>query len=265
MNMEIRATPVHELGAFRNADVLQDAAFESRLRSSRDDVWSGLDEYSPSLKVRVAHGIVAGDKFNTSSAAFDLVRTKLMQTLKQNNWTSVAITSPTSQCGKSFVALNLAFSLANLEDTRTVLMDMDLRKPSLAKMLEMNAPPSMETFLRGEAGVSDTLRRCDKNLAIGANDWPSRFSSEILQNSTTANTLQRMALEMGPDVILYDMTSMLSRDDVLAFLPNVDCVLIVAAAEQSTFSEIDVCERQLSERSNVVGVVLNKCRYIPNQ
>ena len=263
MNMEIRATPLQDVGALRSADHLQDQIFESRLRSSRESAWQGLGEFFPSLKTRAAHGIVAGDKFNTASTAFDLVRTKLMQTLKHYSWKSVAITSPNPQCGKSFVALNLAFSLANLEDTRTVLMDMDLRDPSLATMLEMSEPSSMEAFLRGESSVSETLRRCAKNLAIGANSGPSRFSSEILQSAATTKALKSIFQEVNPDVVLYDMTSMLSRDDVLAFLPNVDCVILVAAAEQSTFSEIDVCERQLAERTNVVGVVLNKCQYIP--
>ena len=41
-----------------------------------------------------------------------------------------------------------------------------------------------------------------------------------------------------------------------------DCALIIAAAESTTISEIDRCERDLAGRTNVVGVVLNKARYM---
>lgn len=261
--MELRATSLHDPEALRAADTLNDQAIEARFRSARENAWLGLGEFFPSLKVRAAHGITAGDKFNASSAAFDMARTRLMQVLKDNGWRSVAITSPTPQCGKSFVALNLAFSMANLEDTRTVLMDMDLKDPSLAKMLDMSEASSMEAFLRAEIGASTLLRRCGRNLAIGANSTPSLFSAEILQSAAAAKMLKSIVQEVSPDVVLYDMTSMFARDDVLAFLPNVDCTIIVAAAEQSTFAEVDICERQLAERTNVVGVILNKCRYNP--
>ncbi|RYE52880.1 MAG: hypothetical protein EOP18_10030, partial [Rhizobiaceae bacterium] len=76
MNMEIRATPVQDLAALRSADLLQDQVFESRLRTSQENTWFGLSEFFPSMKVRSAHGIVAGDKFNASSSSFDLLRTK---------------------------------------------------------------------------------------------------------------------------------------------------------------------------------------------
>lgn len=77
--------------------------------------------------------------------------------------------------------------------------------------------------------------------------------------------IEEMRQRMSPHVILFDMPPMLSNDDVLAFLPHVDCAILVAAAEQSTLDEVDVCEQELSERTNVLGVVLNKCRFSPEK
>jgi len=54
---------------------------------------------------------------------------------------------------------------------------------------------------------------------------------------------------------------MLVTDDMMAFAGEVDCVLLVAAAEASTIKEVDTCERELAAQTNVLGVVLNKCRY----
>ena len=41
-----------------------------------------------------------------------------------------------------------------------------------------------------------------------------------------------------------------------------DCALLVAAAGATTLREIDVCERDLAAQTNVLGVILNKCRYM---
>ncbi|MCT7668002.1 CpsD/CapB family tyrosine-protein kinase [Shinella kummerowiae] len=263
MSIGIRPAFLHEALEIRNSDRGREQAPDARSSFTKDNAWPSLKEFRLSPQTRAAHGIVAGNKSDPACAAFDLLRTKLMQTLKQNGWRSVAITSPMPRCGKSLVAVNLALSLAELEDTRTVLLDLDLRNPGLATLLEMDASPSMEFFLRGEYDVADALRLCGKNLAIGANLWPARLASEILQGEAAAKALKTMVQDLSADVVLYDMTSMLTHDDVLAFLPNVDCVILVAAAEQSTFAEIDACERMLAERTNVLGVVLNKCRHGP--
>ena len=261
MNMENRVTPLQEVVELRSADRLQEHGLDTRPQSTRDEFWRRLKEASLPWKTRAAHGILAAEKFFASTAAFDLARTKLMQIMKSNGWRSIAITSPTPQCGKSFVALNLAFSLANLDETRTVLMDMDLKDPDLAEMLEMKDPGSMEAFLKGDVRGEELLRRYEKNLAIGANRQPVRLSAELLQSAAASQALAAMTHEANPDIVIYDMTSLLLGDDVMAFLPNVDCSILVAAAEQSTVAELDACERQLAQITNFAGVILNKCRY----
>ena len=71
-----------------------------------------------------------------------------------------------------------------------------------------------------------------------------------------------MKADLNPDTVIYDLPPMLTCDDVMAFLPNVDCVLLIAGAEISTVDEIDRCEHDLAQQTNVLGVVLNKCRYV---
>jgi protein-tyrosine kinase len=49
---------------------------------------------------------------------------------------------------------------------------------------------------------------------------------------------------------------------MMAFAAKVDCVLIIAVAEQTTTKEVDICEQELARQTNVMGVVLNECRYM---
>lgn len=227
--------------------------------------WEGLPPLVIDHDAAANNRVITLDRLSPAHGAFDMMRTKLLRLLRENNWTSVAITSPTPACGKTCIALNLAFSLANQRDCRTVLVDLDLRRPQIGKTLAIKYPGSIESFLKGDAGLRETFFRYGDNLAIGPNRQAVQFSAELLQSAAAAQSLQEMRQEIKPDVILYDLPPMLSTDDVLAFLPNVDGVVLVAASDQSTVSEVDICEQSLREKTNVLGVVLNKSQYSQEQ
>ena len=77
--------------------------------------------------------------------------------------------------------------------------------------------------------------------------------------------IDALEARLRPDVILFDMSPMLVGDDALAFLDQVDCALMVAAAEETTVAEIEKCGADLAKRTQVLGVVLNKCRYMEDE
>lgn len=257
--MEPYPMPLQAAAQFR-AEHAANQTIELRGKLERESVWAGLPEIRLQSDLIEANRLVTVNRLDPAYAAFDLVRTKVLQILREKDWTSVAITSPGDECGKSLVAANLAFSLAHQQDCRTLLVDLDLKEPAIARLLGIKDPPVLHAFLRGELPVGDVFRRHGENLALAANRRSVTYSSELLQSIDAGKALKAMRQTLAPDVILYDMPSMLSSDDVVAFLPNVDCAILVVAAEQTTFEELDVCERELSERTNLLGVVVNCCR-----
>ncbi|WP_209857368.1 CpsD/CapB family tyrosine-protein kinase [Rhizobium herbae] len=257
---QIRASLQDSL-RLQSSDQLAEQAMQACTRLGFEIAWGNLPPLDLAPDKIIENRIVTIDRSDPAHVPFDMMRTRVLQSLRQNNWTSIAITSPTASCGKSLVALNLAFSLAHQQDCRTLLVDLNLKQPRIGEMLGVNAPASMQDFLKGDAPIHDVFLRYGDNLAVGTNHQPVQFSAELLQSLETARVLEDLRLRMGPDVILFDMPPMLSHDDVTAFLPNVDCAILVAAAEHSTFEDVDNCERYLSERTNMLGVVLNKCRY----
>jgi Mrp family chromosome partitioning ATPase len=230
-----------------------------------DAAWVALPQFSANLKLLRKNKIVTPDRTHAASAQFDMLRTTALQKMRENHWTTVGVTSPSAGCGKTSVILNLALSLANNKDCRTVLLDFDLRRPQLAKLLGIKSPPSIEAVLNGSVEPCDALVRYGDNLAIGVNGAPTRFSAELLQSASAARALENLRRRLQPNVILIDLPPMLATDDVIATLPNVDAALLVVAAEASSLREVDLCERILAERSKVLGVVLNKCRFLPDQ
>lgn len=223
--------------------------------------WARLERYNASPE-RLERGHVATLKGGPDAAPFDVMRTKLIQTMRTNNWRRLAITSPSAGCGKSTVALNLAFSLARQTDIRTILAELDLRRPSLAKTLGVTPARNFSDVLDGRADFADQALRFGDNLALALNASVSRNPAELLHGSGVADRLTAIETTYAPDLTIFDMPPMLINDDMMAFAGKVDCVLLIAGAEKTTVKEIDTCERELASQTNVMGVVLNKCRYM---
>ncbi len=227
--------------------------------------WPQLKPYKPDWTALRDSRIVTGSRFEPANAAFDVLRTKVLRLLRENGWKSIAVTSPTAACGKSVIATNLAFSLARVVDRRIALLDLDLRRPSLAQYLQILRPPSMEKFLNGTASLEETFLSWENSLAIGVNGSAVADPTGLLQNPSTQDAISKVHEALQPDVTVYDMPPLFDNGDVLAFAPNVDCVLLVAGAGSSKVSEIEASERELARVTNVLGIVLNKCEYMPNR
>ena len=106
--------------------------------------WGALDEFTLDVAHLTRTRGVSYQKNDPAHVVFDVLRTRLLKVCKDNSWSRIAITSPTRGCGKTFVAANLAFSLARQAECRTVLIDMDLRLPELASTLGPTTPHSIE-------------------------------------------------------------------------------------------------------------------------
>ena len=222
--------------------------------------WQDLAEVVLDPKRLERNRIVAMHPGQTA-ASFDLMRTNMIRTLRTNGWTRVAITSPTPGCGKSTIALNLAFSLARMSDTRVLLIELDLRHPSLLSLMALEPGQDFGGMLAKGTLDLRQIRRCGPNLAFAASSQPIASPAELLSATRTADLIDEIETRLRPDVILFDMSPMLVNDDAISFLDQVDCALMVAAADETTITEVDRCGKDLAKRTQVLGVVLNKCRY----
>lgn len=226
--------------------------------------WRALPEFRPDPRLMERNHIVgffSGREGGKEAGAVDMMRTRILQEMRKHGWRRLAITSPNPACGKSTVCLNLAFSLGRQPNQRTLAIDLDMRRPGMAKLLGLRLASSFSRVLEGQGAPAESLVRYGENLALGLNAGPARNPAELLQGPETAAALARLDADYAPTIVLCDMPPMLSSDDVLAFAPHVDCVLLLAAAEATSIDELDICERELSAHANVLGVVLNKCRY----
>lgn len=225
------------------------------------EAWNTLMEFRPNDRVLERSRVVTRSG-NAASAPFDSLRTRLLYLMRDKGWRRLAVTSPGPACGKTTVSLNLALSLSRLADVRTVLIDADLRRPALGRTLGVSAGHQISDVLAGKADPARHLLRIGDGLAIGTNRSAVPNSAELLQSPKAVEALELIEDTYQPSLIIIDLPPLLVSDDAMAALDLVDCVVMVAAAEATTMAEVDRCEQELASRSNVAGVVLNKCRYL---
>ncbi len=226
--------------------------------SPEDQLWASLKEIRLRQPLVADRRIVTHDKSDPAHIAFDVLRTRMIKAFRDNGWSRVAITSPRKGCGKTLVSANLALSFARQPDVRTLLLDMDLKSPELTRTFAPEGAQPISWFFSGRSPIESALVRYGDNLAIGLNGERVRDSAELIHDEKTGKVLSSMMTRLKPDVTICDLPPMLVSDDAMAFLPYVDCIILVAAAGQTTAKEIEDCERMFAGHTNFLGVVLNK-------
>ncbi len=157
---------------------------------------------------------------------FRQLRTMLAYLGINNHKKKLLITSSVSAEGKSFVAVNLGVSLA-LTNKKVVLVDLDLRRPALAAMLNVKVPDGVEQYLNGDKEIEDVIKRTDinKNLfVIPCHSIPPNPSELLL--SGKAEELFTY-LEHAFDYIIIDTSPISPVTDAFILSPLCDATLYV--------------------------------------
>ena len=223
------------------------------LRPSSSDPWDALREVRPLLPMTGA-----GD--DDVERAFDQLRTRLLKHLRAHALRRIAVAAPTAGCGATFAAVSLARSFAAVPGLRTVTMDMNLHRPSLARALRISGPDDMRRFLSGQTRVTDHFLRLSDNFAAGLARDSDVPAAGLLNSDACALAVSSVIDQLQPDVLVCDLPPVLERDDLSALLPQVDGVVLVADATRTRPDHISECERLLAGQTQVLGVVLNLAR-----
>ncbi|WP_293572983.1 CpsD/CapB family tyrosine-protein kinase [Phaeobacter sp.] len=239
---------------------MQDEA--EQLPAPLPPLWDRIPTVSLDMRAHQASRSPLVNFFRRSptARAFDLLRTRLLHSLKAHGWKRVAIASPTAGCGATFTAVNLALSMARVPGTRTVLMDLNFRRPGVGTALRLSPTGDMRDFLAGEISADAHLLRPADSLAVGLTSGPDRNAAEILHDVRCAQVMEDLLPSTEADVVLIDLPPLLEQDDAVAFLPQVDGILLVADGTRTTAAHLVTCEKMLQGETQLLGVTLNRAR-----
>lgn len=175
------------------------------------------------------------------------------------NLTSLVVTSTFQNEGKSMVAANLATAIA-MDERRVILVDANLRAPSVHKSFDVEQTPGLSEVLYGKVPLEEALRPTTVEwLRIMTSGELPLNPSGVLASSEMLALHEK--LKSLADIVIYDTVSSYALADAHALAAIVGSVLIVTQLGVARKDDMREAITSLAmTKARVLGVVLNKDR-----
>jgi protein-tyrosine kinase len=204
-----------------------------------------------------ARRIIAWNKGDPRTLAFDLLRTRILRKMQDQGWRTLAVIPATLGCGATTVAINLAWSIAQQTFPEVTLVDFDLRNPSIAEFLGIRPQADLSDYLQGRGALCSCIAETGNlRLSVLPTLRSHENSSELLSTSEAESLISGVKTKMVPSVAIFDLPPLLKTDDALVIIPQVDCVLLVLGENLTTKDEARAALGLLSG-THLVATVLN--------
>ena len=216
---------------------------------------------SPDTQIMEENRIVSEIDDRAAIAAYSVLRTRVLHRMRSNGWCTLLVTSPGPGEGKSLTALNLAVSLSRDVNQSVMLVDLDLQRYSVAKYFgfDSDVKAGIGEYLQGTADIPEIIYAPSnlERITVIPNREAIENSSDLLSSPRMKELLAWLRQQSDRTIIIFDMPPVLSCDDVLAFCPDVDSVLLVATVGLTDRVALDKTMGLLAD-TNLLGIVLNK-------
>ena len=205
--------------------------------------------------------IMGPDISFAASEAYKLLRTKLQFSFSdENNCRVIGLSSALSGEGKSLTSVNLAFALSQLKK-RVILIDCDMRRPTLAEKLGILKQPGLSSYLTRQCSLDELIQQCgikDNETAfhvITAGQNPPN-PIELLSSERMKNLLESMREEY--DYVILDLPPVGEVSDAMAVAKQTDGILLIV---RQNFCERGVLREAVQQfefvNAKILGVVFN--------
>lgn len=201
--------------------------------------------------------LIAGEDYNSIADRYKMLRMQVLRRLSQSGARTLGICSPNSGAGKSLTAANLAISTA-LDPNHTVLLvDFDLRRPTLHKYFDLNDGPSLADYFEGDADLEDCLVSPGiGRLTVLPTGRPVRNSSEVLASKRTSELIRELGSRYPDRIVIFDLSPLLIGDDALVAMENIQAALLVVREGLTKAGEVQACLSMFDDH-RLLGTVLN--------
>lgn len=221
-------------------------------------------EYTQTRTIKVSNDflreqrIVSGFEPGLVTDAYKILRTQVLQKMRENSWNALAVTSPGEDEGKTLTAINLALSLAMEVDQTVLLVDADLRHPTVHQHFGLRVGPGLSDYLTSDTPLEEILVHPGiGRFVLLPGGKPLQNSAEMLRSPKMIELVQELKNRYPSRIVLFDLPPVLSAADALAFSPYVDAALLVVE-EAKTENEDIVHAARLLDSTHLIGTVLNK-------
>lgn len=196
-----------------------------------------------------------------ASEAYKLLRTKLQFSFADEGGSRViGVSSALAGEGKSLTSVNLAYTLSQL-DKRVLLVDCDMRKPSLNAKLPIKKVPGISSALSGQLSWRDLLQPCglpgeEEAFAVIAAGRNPPNPVELLSSAKMAKILKQMREVF--DYIVLDLPPVAEVSDAMAVAKETDGMLLVVRQDYCDYLALGGAVREFEfVNAKILGVVYN--------
>ncbi len=203
--------------------------------------------------------LVSADATDSRSRPFNLLRSQLIKILAQDGGRLIGITSVAPRAGKSFVISNLAMSIGQLSNKRVFLVDLDLRRGSIADLFGIEAKPGIADYLSGQpVALRDIGRQIGESNVVVYPALPQHQSSVELLVGERFDALIDSARALPQDsIVLFDLPPVFANDDAILVANKLDGMLIVVEQGVTTKKQLQSAI-QLLQPTPILGTVFNR-------
>ncbi len=214
--------------------------------------------FKPDSTVLKNNRVVTGFKPGGWVESYKMLRTRTLQMMENNGWSTLAVTSPSSNSGNSLTCVNLAISIAMELDRTVLLVDANFNNPSVNGLLDIEAEQGLGDYLLNDKPITDLLINpgIERMVVLPAGQ-PVLNSTEILRSPKMIQLVDELKTRYPSRIIIFDMPPLLSQADALSFSPYVDSVLLVID-EGHTKTEDMTYAATLLKDVNLLGTVFNR-------
>lgn len=201
--------------------------------------------------------VVLDDPRSFGAEAFRVLRNNLHYANPDVPLRRILVTSPGPGEGKSTTAANLAIAMAQAERA-TLLVEGDLRRPSVHALLRQPSSPGLSSYLVGDALLEAVLlKSAVANLWLTVSGPIPPNPAELLASRRMHEFLETVAERF--DVVILDSPPVLATSDACALAPHVDGVLLVIHSGVTPEVALRRArERIEAVRGRLIGAVLNR-------
>ncbi|MFV0438610.1 MAG: polysaccharide biosynthesis tyrosine autokinase [Desulfopila sp.] len=173
---------------------------------------------------------------------------------------TIMVTSSAPEEGKSFVSVNLAAAIAKGLDQFALLVDCDLRRPSLADLLGMGGEnrQGLTEYLQEDAELEDLIvRTAEAKLSLLPSGSPPQNPAELITSVRMSRLVNELSGRYSDRFIIFDSPPFQVASESLVLAKKVDGIVIVVGSGKSDRARIKEMIETIG-REKILGVVFNK-------
>lgn len=188
---------------------------------------------------------------------YKLLRTMVLNRTRPLGHSTIEITSFREGDGKSLTCVNLAITLAKEPRQNVLLIDMDLRRPSIHRILGIEPKPGLRDYFLNNTPLKDILIHPGiERLTVLPAGGRMDNSTEIIGSHRMENLIRKIKNRYQDRYVIFDVPSLNTCSDALVLSSYVDGILLVARANHTTTEDITSGMPLLKDK-HILGVVLN--------